>query len=234
MGTTASPALEILEGGTRRRNLLSSGEQFATGFVPVADDTQDMLSFLPSPASLSTAAKPAGRVHFWWVNQRQNFELEARGRILRAPLHDLGGLKSECYANVARLRPGDIIVHHVAGLIRAIGVVAHFSVEIKDPLGLTPGRIHVGGVNYFPLKNPVAVADLPLEWRLAERKRENLIVRGTTLKRRPFDCHGIPHQGYLFGLSEAFVSLLLENPASALADAFDRALAAQRTEKEAC
>ena len=185
------------------------------------------MNLLSEPATILTLVpKPTDPPHFWWVNQRQNFEDEARNGVLRAPLR-----RHECYVNVERLRRGDIVVHHVAGLIRAVGVVACNPVEMRDPLGIESGRIRVGKVSYHLLDQPVVLADLPDTWKLDENAREALVVRGDALNCRPFDCHGGAIQAYLFGLSENFIQHLLEVPE--FAGAFERATGGQGVLKEA-
>ena len=176
--------------------------------------------------TLTIAPRMADRPNVWWVNQRQHFADEARHSILRAPLR-----VHECYVNVGRLRRGDIIIHHVAGFIRAIGTVTANPVEIPDPLGLEAGKLRVGMVKYFHIERSIGVAYLPEAWKLDESRRQALIVGGDTLNRRPFDRRGTAHDGYLFGLSQTFVQHLLEVPE--FAGAFERATGGQAVLKEA-
>ena len=88
---------------------------------------------------------------------------------------------------MARLREGDLVLHYSQGSLRAVGRVFERAREADRPLpGYNDQTEHVrqAKVEYFEVDPPIALEDIPLEWRQAENK--------------PFNRTGGVNQGYLY------------------------------------
>ncbi len=125
----------------------------------------------------------------WWVNQGKAFEQEfAAGMVFAGS----GGRQVMHHRNVARMRPGDVVLHYYRGAVVAIGEAAADPVQATRPWG-PPAERDTGWltrVDYFRLTVPVPLAELP--------KRDG--------SEGPFTRTGVVRQGYLFALNAEFAA----------------------------
>ena len=145
-------------------------------------------------------------VNCWWVNQGETFAIESKGGYVWAPQKNSQGSVLSHWANVSKLRVGQKILHYANGQIRAVGVVLEDAVDSPRPEELPTEPWEADGryarVEYRILDRPVALPEIPEEWRKAEAN--------------PFDYRGDVRQGYMFPLSEEFCRKLEELFPSAL------------------
>jgi MoxR-like ATPase len=91
------------------------------------------------------------------------------------------------HENVARLKPGDRIIHYAGQAIRATSIVVSPPVEVKDEVqsGSIPTKRYgyLAQVQYIPLTSPLPIGQLGEEWR--------------SPKHGPFDKNGNVRQVYL-------------------------------------
>jgi hypothetical protein len=96
------------------------------------------------------AAFSRGLPRVFWVNQGFNYEKEREGGYVRAPKKNAAGGEFPHWKRVSELKPGDLLVHYYAKMIRALGRVTAeaFSTENSE---------WQAAVEYFPLQEPIAV-----------------------------------------------------------------------------
>ena len=122
----------------------------------------------------------------WWVNQGLSYEQELDAGIVFA---GSGGPQVAHHLNVARMQPGDVVLHYRRGLLVALGEAFAPPVQANRPYG-DPFERDDGWltrVEYFPLDQPIPLADLPERSALG-----------------PFNVAGGVKQGYLFALDRTF------------------------------
>jgi hypothetical protein len=143
-------------------------------------------------------------LRYWWVNQGTSFREESAGGFVWAPKLSKGGVALAHYTNVSRLRPDDVIVHYANGSIRAISRVSGSPEDGARPTdahsALWNAAGHIARTMYRSLKAPIPLADIPHPWRLKEAGADG----------GPFTRDASVKLGYLFPLSDEFVTRLLE------------------------
>lgn len=144
----------------------------------------------------------------WWVNQGSSFKDESNGGYIWAPLKTKSGSVVQHHANVAEVRQGDGIIHYANGFIRSLGIVvseprkaprppqAHGSESVTDG--------YLASVGYTHLVEPLALDDIPIDWRLAEGG--------------PFTKSGSVNVGYLYPLHRKFVQQMGDRLSDRLED----------------
>jgi len=70
---------------------------------------------------------------YWWVNHKQTFEQEVRGRYMWSPKRKANGARNHFYDNMDRVKPGDIVFSFAGGEIRAIGTVTGKASSASKP-----------------------------------------------------------------------------------------------------
>ena len=139
---------------------------------------------------------------WWWVNQGQTYKQERQGGYIWAPQKGKNGLPFYHHVNVSQVHKGDVIWHYVDGKIVSISVALEDARESPKPAELVTDAWQVDGyavkVRYFDLMQPVLLASIPLELRVALSKEG----------KSPFRSDGAVNQGYLFGISKEFATTL--------------------------
>ena len=140
----------------------------------------------------------------WWVNQGQSYSRALAGGYLWAPKRNKDGHTFVHWTNMARLQPGDQVIHYANGSVRAVSVVTASARDAQRPDEEADSQWESDGllVDVRPalLPEPVALAAIP----------ESVRVPGLG----PFTATGGVKQGYLWELPET------------LADGFRRLFAA--------
>lgn len=139
---------------------------------------------------LQTATTPT----WWWVNQRRTYETEKTGGFVFAVQLPRS---TKHHEDIKDLKPGDFLIHYADSEIKAIGCVQsnYTTAERHEQLGWSVD------VLYSELKSPISLKDIPD----ALRKSEKQTTPGSV-----FDTKGGVRQGYLFPVSDSFVSTLSE------------------------
>lgn len=123
---------------------------------------------------------------WWWVNQGGSWLRESRsGSIYAEPAE---GRRVKHRDNIKLVAPGDFIIHHVKGEVRAVGTALGAAVPSRTG--------HRVAVQYENLDSPISLSQIPLKLRLAESKA--------------FDKNGEVNQGYLYPLSNDFIEKLYD------------------------
>jgi hypothetical protein len=178
-----------------------------TDFEPI--DRDELLKLLDPaakpgrPIALSNQTNPL-LVQFrttpraWWVNQGRTYERAREGRYLWAPLLNKTGGTQEHWRTMRHLRRGDIVLNYSSTEIRAVSTVLGESTPATRPDPEADQAWSNEGLRaeleWHDLSEPVALNDIPVEWRTAERG--------------PFDKTGAVNQGYLFPISDEFAGKL--------------------------
>ena len=156
------------------------------------------------------------RAQLWWVNQGSTFEAERPAGYVFAPERGKRGQRVPHWEALMQLRRGDAVLHYVDGFVRSVSHVTEPFTRERRPIAqpgfdsARPG--YPVRVAYLDASRPVALADIPLEWRLEPGG--------------PFTHTGAVRQGYLFPLSEVFkerffAAFAARWPALTLSDAAD-------------
>lgn len=136
----------------------------------------------------------------WWVNQR-TFEEERSGGYVWAPNTTKGGGPApKHWQALAGMQFGDVIFHYNRQSIRALSRVTAPAEVVDRPTGLSPSEWYGRGwkltTHYHLLDEPIALTEIPSDWRLAEGG--------------PFDVNAGVKQQYANHLSETFVQLMID------------------------
>ncbi|WP_174369228.1 McrB family protein [Deinococcus sp. JMULE3] len=133
----------------------------------------------------------ASRTGHWWVNQGRTYDEECAGGYVWASQETNRTVQH--HENVARLKPGDRILHYAGQTIRAVSTVSAPPVEVNDErqsASIPSKRFgYLATTDYRPLPQPVPISSLEPEWRTAQHG--------------PFDKNGTVQLGYLFEVSPA-------------------------------
>ena len=132
--------------------------------------------------------------NFWWVNQGKSYRWERDLGILWAPKKAVDGKRPHHWERMELIRPGDIVLHYVAGQIRAVSLVLVSARDAVNPHeGKTESEWDFEGreisVRIQELDLPLPLKAIPADLRE--------IWRGYG---RPFDRNGNVVVGYLFQL----------------------------------
>lgn len=134
---------------------------------------------------------------YWWVNQGASFQRAREGRFLWAPLLDKVGRPKDHWQTMRHVRPGDVVFNYANGQIRATSVALDNAMPATRPDPEADQAWSDDGLrvelDWRDLREPVKLVDIPAEWRTNERA---------------FAGDGSVNQGYLFPLSDGFVSKL--------------------------
>jgi 5-methylcytosine-specific restriction enzyme B len=151
----------------------------------------------PASNVVRSAAQPA---RLWWVNQGKTFLDERSDGYVFATPHATNGTTRRDHETLKQLQRGDTILHYAPIRGRRRGFVRSLS-EVTEPYRTAPRPIprqdldsgqpgYLVKVTYHDTPQPVALDEIPLEWRTEEGG--------------PFMRSGGVNQGYLYPLSEAF------------------------------
>jgi MoxR-like ATPase len=166
------------------------GEQVQQRIVEQFGSAQDLIAALRSG--------DWGPRRIWWVNQGATFQRAREGGYLWAPKLDRAGRPHGDWDSVEEARPGDLVLNYANGLVRAVSTVNVEAVDADQPHPDDAENWTQAGrrldISYRDLSDPIQLADIPSEWRVAEDG--------------PFDQNGSVKQGYFFPLSEQFAARL--------------------------
>lgn len=128
----------------------------------------------------------------WWVNQGQSYSRAIAGSYLWAPKRNKDGHTFVHWTNMARLEPGDQVIHYANGSLRAISRVVAPARDAERPEEEADSAWENDGllveVQPTVLPEPIALASLP----------DALRAPGLG----PFTAVGSVKQGYLWELPE--------------------------------
>ena len=128
----------------------------------------------------------------WWVNQGQSYSRAVAGGYLWAPKRNKDGHTFVHWTNMARLQPGDRVIHYANGAVRAVSMVTARARDARRPDEEADSQWESDGllVDVRPtvLPKPVMLASIP----------EAVRVPGLG----PFTSTGGVKQGYLWELPE--------------------------------
>jgi hypothetical protein len=134
----------------------------------------------------------------WWVNQGASYQRAREGGYLWAPTQTkTGGTAFDHWRNMRCLRDGDFVLNYANTRIRAVSRVKAEATPSGHPDPADEVWSDEGlraEVEYRDLAEPVALGDIPNEWRMREEG--------------PFAKDGNVKQGYLFPLSDRFAQRL--------------------------
>jgi hypothetical protein len=135
---------------------------------------------------------PSKDASVWWVNQGQSFSRAIAGSYLWAPKRNKDGHTFVHWTNMARLQPGDQVIHYANGAVRAISLVISTARDADRPAEEADSLWQKDGlrvdVRATVLSKPIALASIP----------ENVRTPGLG----PFTAAGGVKQGYLWELPE--------------------------------
>lgn len=130
----------------------------------------------------------------YWVNQGKTFDDELAGGYLYAGKKDLAGNAPAHWKRLQELVPGDVVVHYVAGFIRALSRVRESAVDAPSPSGNGDVGRRIN-VEYWPLPTP-------LEVETVFGSESARLAAHVDSDGRPFDKNGKVKQGYLWEFTE--------------------------------
>jgi hypothetical protein len=156
----------------------------------------DYFLYLLDQGSLGFSAKEPA----WWVCQGTMYSEERKGGYVFAPKETMDGKVVQHHANVALMKPGQTVLHYANGAIQAVGLVLSAATERTRPdtmPGEEPNRLgNYVRVQYRELSPPIGLEEMPESWR--------------TDGEQPFTRKGKVKQGYLFPVSQVFLTKLKE------------------------
>ncbi len=140
---------------------------------------------------------------WWWVNQNKTFKQEHAGGYVWAPKKTKGGGEAFHHVNVGKVKQGDVIWHYCNQMIVSISIAKTDAFEQAKPAELETDEWETDGymvkVQYFDLPKPIHRDSIPIELRTALSRE----------RRSPFNRGGTVNQGYLFALTNKFVTELI-------------------------
>lgn len=142
-----------------------------------------MRGFVIEPIRAPSAPKA------WWVNQGASYQQEKTGGFLWAPVQGRKGNTFAHWANMEKVREGDIVLHYANVALRAVSVVTKASIHAAKPDSHSGEPWEDDGYlvrsDYSEFASPIPLHDIPLDFREGE-------VGG------PFNREGNVNQGYLY------------------------------------
>ncbi len=140
------------------------------------------------------------RCQYWWVNQGTTFHIVQTRSFLWAAEHAADGRTIHHHETMKELRSNDIVFHYANQAIQGISRVITraerkprpkaFPQQPRKPYG------YQAAVDFHLLPRAIPLWDIPEDLR--------------TPSVGPFSINGTPQQGYLFGVTSAFVQEILE------------------------
>jgi MoxR-like ATPase len=174
--------------------------EFSAGEATVAAQLEKLGFVVTRPEETDLA--------YWWVNQGATYPRSRSAGYLWAPMQDVNGRRPAHWANMAKLRVGDVVFNYANGSLRAVSRVVSPAERAdrpdeRDSQWEQEGEIVC--VSYSDL-DPIGLQDIREELRTAEGSGG------------PFTAAGAVNQGYLFPVSERFArSLALDHRSIAVA-----------------
>lgn len=141
---------------------------------------------------------------YWWVNHKQTYKAETDGGYIWSPKVSQGGAANQTYANLARTRPGDIVISYAFAEIRALGVVVADHQEHEKPKAFGASGENWSSTGWL----------VPIEWTflrnpLSPKHFIDQIAPLLPSKNSPLQSNGNGNQGcYLASISEELGRLI--------------------------
>lgn len=133
----------------------------------------------------------------WWVNQGGTYADERSAGYIFARQRSTSGHAIPHHETLTELQPGDGILHYSDRAIQAVSWVRDRYRIDRRPIpwrrDSDPDRPgYLVRVDYYDAEDPVALREIPLDWRVQEERTG------------PFERSGDVKQGYLFPVSPKF------------------------------
>lgn len=150
----------------------------------------------------ATAGETGSTRRVWWVCQGTSYAVEHEHGFMWAPKAARDGTSRAFWRALEHAEIGDLVLHYAVGQIRAVSTIAAEAVDAPRPADDGEQGDDANGegwlvrTDYRPLDAPLALNDIPEQWRLAEDG--------------PFNQQGGVRQGYFFPLSDGFVNGLAQ------------------------
>ena len=142
---------------------------------------------------------------FWWVSQNATFEEEATGGFMWSPKTNADGKANRSYDNMTLINRGDIIFSYAGTIIRAIGVATTSAYESTKPQSFGSK-----GSNWLDAGWRVDVDYSTLETKLKPKDFMKQIGPLLPDRHSPLRPNGVGNQAYLFEISSAMATLLMD------------------------
>lgn len=143
-------------------------------------------------------------MNFWWVNHSKSYKAELEGGYIWCPQVHPDGIQRVPWLNVAKVRPGDVIVSYAEQHVRAIGVASSSAVNSPPKPGY-PEK----GWSDLGWEVSVRWERLPLPFSL--RPFMDTIHGFLAPKNAPLQPNGNAQLAYLSAISREFGGWLLSN-----------------------
>lgn len=139
----------------------------------------------------------------YWVNQGTWYDAERKAGCISAPTKGDNGEKVRHWTVLGDMQPGDLTVHYVQGMIRAVGIVAAAPTIGPRPYE-RPGHplhpsVYTVAIRYVDLETPLPLSAIPHDDRVAE---------GRIGPYRVFNKNGLVNQIYCGEISERIVEIV--------------------------
>lgn len=142
---------------------------------------------------------------FWWVSQNATFEEEATGGFMWSPKTNADGKANRSYDNMTLINRGDIIFSYAGTIIRAIGVATTSAYESTKPQSFGSK-----GSNWLDAGWRVDVDYSTLETKIKPKDFMKQIGPLLPDRHSPLRPNGVGNQAYLFEISSAMATLLMD------------------------
>lgn len=139
---------------------------------------------------------------FWLVNQGKSFKAEQQGGFIYAPKSNSKGKTFSHWADVKKVKKGDVIFCNVKGNIKAIAIAMSngYNSVIPDSIkGQWLENGYKADVEYYLLKKVLHFSDYKYEY-----------MDNIDLKNNPFAINGTAKMGYLYPMEESVAQVLIE------------------------
>jgi hypothetical protein len=159
-------------------------------------------------------------VTYWWVCQGESFTEDVGMKFIRAPLKNERGMTPYHWANVQKVKKGDVIIHYAHGHMRGLSL-ATTEPFASDVDVIKPDRKEKEGmrvdVSFVPLASGLSLT-------LIKSRKDSLkeVLGGV---QGPFDINGDIKQGYLFDFNHEAAKILREIYGKPFPEPFESMLA---------
>lgn len=169
--------------------------------TPGAPLTEGALKNQTNPLIVHRVAGPrAHTARVWWVCQGQTYASARDLGVLWAPKTARDGSGRAHWRALTDAHAGDLVIHYSDNHIRAVSTVSDEAIDAPRPPRLRGDWVEGDGwlvtADYRELEEPIALSEIPIDWRVAEQG--------------PFTKQGVVRQGYFFPLSDRFANQIAE------------------------
>lgn len=143
-------------------------------------------------------------MNFWWVNHSKSYKVELEGGYIWCPQVHPGDVQRIPWLNVAKVRPGDVIISYAKQHVRAVGIALTSAVD-SDP---KPGYAE-NGWSALGWEVSVQWEVLPLPFSL--KSHVDTVSGFLAAKNAPLQSNGKAQLAYLTSISREFGDWLVRN-----------------------